>query len=117
MGKKKHNRKNKEIYPFIPVGILPDIQTTTLMEMEQRLSFEGGTVRTARVTSKGIPLLDGRKHHNNPVIQRYCGREVLIFEKGETVTAYLYEPMGPIFIRIMFVTLKHRSQAKADCGN
>lgn len=103
MGKKKYIRKNMTIYPFSPVGILPDIQPTILIEPEQNLCFGGGMVRTERVTSKGI-LLDRRRHYNNPIIQRYCGREVLIFDTGKTVTAYVYDPAGPTLIQIMYVT-------------
>lgn len=110
MGKKKHDRKNKAIYPFIPVGILPDIQPTILTGPEQNLCFCGGMVRTGRVTSKGVPL-DRRRHYNNPIIQRYCGREVLIFDAGKTVTAYVHEPAGPTLIQIMYVT---REQSPLD---
>lgn len=65
------------------------------------LRLGGGTVRTARITSKGIPF--GRKHYNSEYIQTFLGREVLIHEVGGKIKAYLYDETSKLLMRIICV--------------
>lgn len=100
MGKKKHGRKNKTVCPFSAFGNLIDTLSTASMETGQGLSLGGGTVRTARITSKGISFC-GRRHYNSDYIQKFCGMEVLIHEVGGKMKAYLYDETSKLLMRII----------------
>lgn len=66
----------------------------------QTLSLGGGTVRTARITSKGVSFA-GRRHYNSEYIQSFCGREVMIHEAGGVMKAYLYDESSKLLTHII----------------
>lgn len=66
------------------------------------LPLGGGTVRTARITSKGI-LIAGRKHYNSDYIQMFRDREVLIHEMDGKMKVYLYDETSKLLMRIICV--------------
>lgn len=119
MGKKKHKKKKKEaeqrsvlqtpsreIFSSEAVNQAAERirQIGNTLEMigrqEVSLPLGGGTVRTARITSKGI-FFCGRRHYNSDNIQMFCGREVLIHEVGEKMKAYLYDETSKLLMRII----------------
>ena len=124
MGKKKHKEQNlifqkfvreltesgATIHPLLigcTAGSFVDIQRKVFQRAfsqnesaDETLPLGGGTVRTARVTSKGISFR-GRRHYNSDYIQKFCGREVLIHEVGGKMKAYLYDETSKLLMRII----------------
>lgn len=125
MGKKKHKEQNlifqkfvqkltesgETIQPLVLIGCSAESFVDAQRKVFQRVFSEdesaaetlplgGGTVRTARITSKGISFC-GRRHYNSDYIQTFCGREVLIHEVGGKMKAYLYDETSKLLMRII----------------
>lgn len=123
MGKKKHKKKKKEAEQrsilqtpsreifsseainqaaerIIQIRNALGTAIGTIDRKSVSLPLGGGTVRTARITSKGISFC-GRRHYNSDYIQTFCGREVLIHEVGGKMKAYLYDETSKLLMRII----------------